>query len=79
MNRASKLSLWGQFGAAIDSLENAIAACPDPVWDEGPTPHAFWYLAYHTLFWLDFYLSGTPEGFAPLAPFTLAEIDPAGV
>ena len=40
-------------------------ACPDELWGEGPTPQAFWYLAYHTLFWLDFYMAGTPEGFAP--------------
>ena len=38
----------------------------------------FWYLAYHTLFWLDLYLSGCPEEeFAPPAPFTWVEIDPA--
>ena len=31
---------------------------------------AFWYLAYHVLFFLDFYLSGgMDEGFAPPAPF----------
>jgi hypothetical protein len=39
----------------------------------------FWYVAYHTLFWLDFYLSEAAEGFAPPAPFTLAELDPAGL
>ena len=39
----------------------------------------FWYIAYHTLFWLDLYLSGSVEGFAPPAPFTLDELDPAGL
>ena len=39
----------------------------------------FWYVAYHTLFWLDLYLSGAVEGFAPPAPFTLDELDPAGL
>ena len=39
----------------------------------------FWYIAYHTLFWLDLYLTGSREGFAPPAPFTLDELDPAGV
>ncbi len=38
----------------------------------------FWYITYHTLFWLDLYLTGSLEGFAPLPPFTLAEPDPAG-
>jgi hypothetical protein len=79
VNASLKHAVWGQFGAAIDALENAIVACPDQVWGEGPTPQAFWYLAYHTLFWLDLYLSGTPEGFTPAAPFTLGELDPAGV
>ena len=71
--------LWSQFGAAIDMLDNAVRACPDEVWGDGPTPHAFWYLVYHTLFWLDLYLSGTPAGFAPPSPFSLDELDPAGV
>ena len=79
MNDSLKHAVWGQFGAAIDALESAIVACPDGVWGEGPTPQAFWYLAYHTLFWLDFYLAGTPEDFAPSGPFTLGELDPAGV
>jgi len=37
---------------------------------------AFWYLGYHTLFWLDLYLSGAEEGFAPPAPFDLVEMEP---
>jgi hypothetical protein len=70
--------LWGQFGAAIDMLENGMTACPKDLWS-GPVKRAeFWYFVYHTLFWLDFYLSGSTEGFAPPAPFTLSEIDPAG-
>jgi DinB superfamily len=30
---------------------------------------SFWYAAYHCLFYLDFYLSAGPEGFAMPAPF----------
>jgi hypothetical protein len=83
--------LWQQFGAAIDTLDNALVACPDSLWrwrlwrvpsSDHPLPPElaeFWYLAYHTLFWLDLYLSGSAEGFAPPAPFTLEELDPAGV
>jgi hypothetical protein len=79
MSDALKQALWGQFGAAIDALENAIAACPETVWGEGPTPHAFWYITYHTLFWTDYYVSGSPENFRPPPPYTLGELDPAGV
>jgi hypothetical protein len=79
--------LWAQFGAAIDMLDNALVACPDalwrqPVWHDSPVPSQgveFWYVAYHALFWLDLYVSGSVEGFAPPAPFTLEELDPAGV
>src|SRR5213594_3771960 len=82
-----KTILWPQFGAAIDMLENAMTACPDHLWskpDEKPAwvnrdVVGFWYLVYHTLFWLDFYLAQTSEGFAPPAPFTLDEFDPAGL
>lgn len=71
--------VWRQLGAAIDMLENAITACPDALWDDRRQPPEFWYVAYHTLFFLDFYLSEREEGFAPPEPFTLDELDPAGV
>ncbi len=70
--------VWQQFGAAIDMLENAMIACPDDVWRDSSRRPEFWYVAYHTLFFLDLYLSGSAEGFAPPPPFTLEELDPAG-
>lgn len=74
-----KTAVSPQFGAAIDMLDNAIAACPDEVWSDRERKPQIWYLAYHTLFWLDLYLSGSVEGFAPPPPFGLEELDPAGV
>ncbi len=86
MDAVWRTILWSQFGAAIDMLENALLACPDELWREHlwndaerPELSQFWYVAYHTLFYLDLYLSGSLEGFAPPAPFTLSELDPAGV
>jgi hypothetical protein len=79
MDNNWKTIIWQQFGAAIDMLENAIAACPDKLWGDRSRTSEFWYIAYHTLFFLDFYLSDSPEGFAPPAPFGLEELDPAGV
>jgi hypothetical protein len=78
--------LWRQFGAAIDALGNALRDCPDELWEKrlwGDQPDqwvaagfsAFWYLGYHTLFWLDLYLTGAEEGFAPPAPFDLVEME----
>src|SRR5688572_13819054 len=74
-------SVWQQLGAAIDMLGNAVRACPPAVWDARgkPTERQFWYLAFHTAFWLDLYLTGSLEGFSPPAPFTLDEADPRGV
>ena len=88
MESAWSGALWPQFGAAIDMLDNAVAACPDALWSEriwpmpsdheqDPSSAQFWYLTYHCLLWLDLYLAAVPEAqFAPPAPFTRAEIDP---
>ena len=70
--------VWHQFGAAIDMLETAMLACPDDVWRDRSRQPEFWYVAYRALFFLDLYLSGSEDGFAPPPPFTLAELDPAG-
>ncbi len=79
MDATSRAVLWGQFGAAIDMLENAIRSCPEELWGDRARQPEFWYFAYHTLFFLDFYLDDAAEGFAPPPPFTLGELDPSGV
>jgi uncharacterized damage-inducible protein DinB len=86
MNIDWKSIIWRQFGAAIDMLENALIASPEELWGKQASSgssfaerwYEFWYLVYHTLFWLDSYLSETQEGFAPPAPFGLEELDPQG-
>ncbi len=79
MNKDWNTIIWQQFGASIDMLENAITACPENVWSDRTRQPEYWYIVYHTLFFLDFYLSETAEGFAPPSPFGLEELDPAGV
>lgn len=83
MNRTEgegmKDAIWRQFGAAIESLERAVDACPEDLWADQDRNPQYWYLVYHTLFFLDFYLSETPDGFAPPLPFTLSEMDPSGI
>lgn len=78
--------LWRQFGAAIDMLGDALRDCPDELWEKrlwedqpdqwvAPGFSTFWYLGYHTLFWLEVYLTGAEEGFVPSAPFDLVEME----
>lgn len=74
-----KGTIWRQFGAAIDSLEVAMRECPDRVWGDRVHQSEFWYIASHTIFFLDYYMSETVEGFVPPAPFGLEELDPNGV
>src|SRR5690348_3082445 len=86
MDSSWKTALWEQFGAAIDMLENGLLACPETLWHgrlwgDPSNPSlpadfaAFWYIAYHSLFWLDLYLTGSSEEFAPPPPFTLSELE----
>lgn len=75
MEETFKTSLWKQFGASIDMLENSVKACPDSLWNDSSK---FWYIAYHTIFFLDYYLSEDAENFNPPMPFTLSEFNPDG-
>ena len=76
MNVDWRTSTWKQFGAAIDMLGDAINLCPDHLWtvavykDSDDARYGqFWFVACHALKWLDLYLTGTMEGFAPPSPF----------
>jgi len=68
-----KAIVWGQFGAAVDMLDDAIRACPDGLWsDPDSTPqipsHAvigFWYEAFHAAYWVHVYLADHPGAFVP--------------
>ncbi len=76
MDTTLKTIIWQQFGAAIDMLDDAINLCPEQLWtavlwkDTNDARYGqFWFVAYHTLFWLDLYLTGSSDGFAPPSPF----------
>jgi hypothetical protein len=79
MDTTLKMMIWQQFGAAIDMLENAMLACPDDLWGDRSRRPEFWYVVFHTLFFLDLYLSDSDIGFTPPAPFTLDEMDERGL
>jgi hypothetical protein len=59
-----------QFSAALQTLENAINACPETLWYG---EHKVWYQVFHVLFFTDYYLSLDPKNFTPPSPFTDSE------
>jgi len=67
MNQQIKEILWNQFGASIDMLINAIANCPDNYFD---TNRRFYYIAFHSTIFLDYYSTIPPEAFLPKLSFT---------
>jgi len=75
--------VWHQFGAAIETLQNALNACPEELWQARlwreskvqPEFTEFWFVAYHAIFWLDYYCSESAEGFKVPPPFTLSELE----
>jgi hypothetical protein len=86
MDIINKEMLWRQFSTALDSFGNALRDCPDELWErqlweDEPDQwvangfSTYWYLCYHTIFWLDLYLTGAEEGFKPPAPFDLVEME----
>ncbi|MBN2366255.1 MAG: DinB family protein [Calditrichaeota bacterium] len=78
MDKFWKNTIWQQFGAAIDMLENAINACPEYLWKDTSQQPEFWYISFHTLFFLDYYLTPSQDQFTPPSPFTMDELDPSG-
>jgi DinB superfamily len=70
MDNSTKEILWNQFGASIDMLTNAISSCPD---DYFTTHRQFYYIAFHSTIFLDYYLTFPPSNFSPLLAFTQKE------
>jgi hypothetical protein len=53
-----------QYRAPLAMLRKAIEACPEELWLQGE-PNRFWQIAYHSLFYMHFYLSKTEADFVP--------------
>jgi hypothetical protein len=56
-----KTILTGQFEAALCMLNQCIGACPAEHWEGKIANGSFRWVAYHTLFWADLYLSPGDE------------------
>ena len=71
--------IWQQYGAALDMLANAIRACPEHIWSDRSRKPEYWYIAYHTVFFLDYYFAESEDKFVPPPGYSLSELDPSGI
>ncbi len=60
--------LWQNFSAAVDMLKGIINLCPNEIW---LNEKKFFYMAYHTTIFLDYYLSYPVIDFNPMLPYTI--------
>ena len=71
------LELWKdstlkQFEAALCMFNDCVRKCPDAHWDKLVAKYPFWQVAYHTLCFVDLYLT------KDVASFTYRDLHPAG-
>lgn len=74
--------LWNQFGAGLDMFEGVLRDCPDELWEEHmwTDPEldilgTFWWVAFHTLKWTDFYMSESYDEYTPAMLITKADFE----
>lgn len=60
-----KQSYIRQFEAVLSKLHNTIVLCPSDQWEHAVGDYPFWHVVYHSLFYLDFYLSTSEAAFVP--------------
>jgi len=56
-----KNALNEHYGAAIGMLEQNLKICPKEVWDDRTRGPPFWHVAYHAMWFLDWYLSDSKK------------------
>jgi hypothetical protein len=70
MENTFKQCLWKNFSAAIEMLSQSIDCCPVSLWEKRGR---FYYLAYHTVIFLDYYLSHPVGQFQPQLPYRIVK------
>ena len=65
MTETLKALLLDQFQASLSMLEECVASCPDEHWEGRIGKAAYWRVVYHTLFFVDMYLSVDESSFQP--------------
>jgi uncharacterized damage-inducible protein DinB len=63
MSRYLNSILSSQFDASLSMMHHCIKACPAKLWEGKIANATFRQVAYHTLFFVDLYLSATSESF----------------
>lgn len=60
--------LWVNFAASIDMLMNVVRICPESLWKRDTK---FYFMTYHTVIFLDYYLTYPVVEFEPLLRYTI--------
>jgi hypothetical protein len=60
-----KNAIRSQYHAALEMLKQAIARCPESLWDNPGDKIRFWHVAYHALFYTHLYLQNSEKEFVP--------------
>jgi hypothetical protein len=61
-----RAALKSQYHASLKALQLAVEQCPRDLWNDSENgPAAFWRVAYHALFFTDFYLRESQQTFSP--------------
>ncbi len=68
MERTFINAMWQNFAGAMDMFKEVIRICPEDYWQND---NKFFYLSYHTLIFLDYYLSQPVSSFSPLLTYTI--------
>lgn len=56
-----------QYQAALEMLKQAVAKCPEELWNSPDDKTKFWHIAYHALFYTHLYLQDSEQDFRPWA------------
>lgn len=70
--------LLSQFEAALAMMNDCLEKCPEEHWDGMIANFTFWQVAYHSLFFVDYYLSPGKDAFqvrVNLHPTQWSEVD----
>lgn len=72
MNASFKIVLLKNFEGSIEMLKSIVQLCSDDLWRQD---QRFYYLTYHTVIFLDYYLTYPVKDFQPLLPYRLVDAD----